>query len=402
MLKSSTFMPEFASRMQSFCVALLNELQSRNFLADVTEIDHACYRVGTVERYEEVRKQLLQHGTLLSEALINGRPIGTFQLNTPVAVTDGQGRTWPVTLVELPAPKPGKHYDEDFEHIEAVTTVDLKSFMARHNTSAFDCGNLAAPINRDVALLFPSGLVKFHEASLAVVISEEKRVVASRKVKPIVLMDFDDTLVHSREPFLRAMAAALSVHLGKAVALDAVRDKAMPTFPEFFAAFGVTTIESSAALLAAFQQAWPKVAAECSVPIGVISMLSCLCSEGIEIVVWTARDVETTQASLSQYGLSPFISGIHGYLPTSPSKPDPSEKLRQLVAGRPAVVIGDSHSDAQGALQLAIPFIQAAWVHHKNILSVNQSAAGQPGTVAQSPHSAAGLALKHFSQLNKA
>lgn len=397
MHSSSTFMTEFAGRMKSFCHSLLTEMQLQNFLVDVTEIDHACYRVGTVERYEEVRGQLLQQGTLLSEALINGRPIATFQLKEPVIVTDKQGTSWPVGLVELPAPKPGRVYDEGFEHIEAVTSIDLKEFVDRHKTHAFDCAHLAAPINGDVSLHFPAGLVKFHEASLAAVISKEKRVLASRKVRPLVMMDFDDTLLNSKEPFLSAMAAALSSHLGKDVALDIVRDKAKPTFPEFFAGFGVTTTASSAALLALFQEAWQGVAAQCKVPTGIISMLSCLLSEGIDIVVWTARDKATTEASLTQFGMSPFISGIDGYLPTCASKPNPSEELRRLCAGRPVAVIGDSYSDAQGARELGCPFIQATWVHHKHI----RPSAEHPCAVAQSPHSAAALALKHLSPLNK-
>lgn len=48
------------------------------------ELDHFCYRVETVGRYEELKKLFTEHWKLLSEKEISGRPICSYKLSKPV------------------------------------------------------------------------------------------------------------------------------------------------------------------------------------------------------------------------------------------------------------------------------------------------------------------------------
>ena len=161
---------QFLRELKSFVEPLIATLTRLQMASSIKEIDHVCYRVADHDRYQYWRKQLDSMGILLSDALVNGRPIATYQLHTPIKVTD----TYALDVIELPSPKPGSPYREGFEHIEAVTVGSLEAFMAQYKSLEFQTHNLNAKINRDISLKFPEGLVKFHESSLAEIIALEK------------------------------------------------------------------------------------------------------------------------------------------------------------------------------------------------------------------------------------
>ena len=375
----------FINQMSMFAKQLLSVLKSSSMVDHISEIDHACYRVSTVEKYEEIRRILCAHGTLLSEALINGRPICTFRLNEKVILSDH----WAIALVELPAPKSGATYAEGFEHIEAVTQCSLEEFMKLHATYSFRTENLGASINPDVSLRFGEGLVKFHEASLENVIAAEKKTLAKVLKRPVVLVDLDDTIANSGTAFLRAMHSALSKHFVHPVPFEVVQKNARPTFSEFFDAFGITGRENIGRILSDFRAAWPKHLTECTVPVGVESMLSCFKSEGIEINVWTARDDATTKQTLTHLRLDMFIDGVFAFDFTSESgtgKPVSSPELTRRCLDKKVVVIGDSSSDYAGARALNAHLVQATWVNHKII-------PGAIDSVASNPHMALKMAM---------
>ena len=91
------------------------------------EIDHLCYRVANLDRYETKKTELAQLGYLLSEAQVNGRPIATYKLKKPLEWSHGKY----ISLVELPAPKPGKNYSEGLEHFDGLLIQKLL-VRARH------------------------------------------------------------------------------------------------------------------------------------------------------------------------------------------------------------------------------------------------------------------------------
>ena len=88
---------------------------AHQFDPDGFEMDHVCYRVETNASYDAKRAALLSLGVLLTETNIGGRPIAMIQLHEPI-----RHAGFEVACVELPAPKPGRHYAEGLEHAELV------------------------------------------------------------------------------------------------------------------------------------------------------------------------------------------------------------------------------------------------------------------------------------------
>lgn len=130
--------------------------------------DHICYRVASVQRYEEVRAALMRHGTLEAETLVNGRPICIFLLRESIGG---------IACLELPAPKQGSTYAEGWEHAEFVTGESLNNFMAKYPQVNFDTKSLQKPINPEVAVKISADYqAKFHEHSILEVIELERNI----------------------------------------------------------------------------------------------------------------------------------------------------------------------------------------------------------------------------------
>lgn len=129
------------------------------------ELDHICYRVESPHRYEALKDSLLLEGKLLTETLINGRPICTFQLHQPISYKERK-----ISLIELPYPKPGSPYPEGYEHVEFVIAGSLEDFMQRYPLLEFDQKGIKKTINPDVRLAYDKMSVKFHLYNLAYVI----------------------------------------------------------------------------------------------------------------------------------------------------------------------------------------------------------------------------------------
>jgi uncharacterized protein len=362
-IAGSAFVQNLSNSVASFVDPLIRQLISLGLRDHVSVIDHVCYRVGDLASYERLKDEVESVASLLSEAFINGRPIATYQLHSPITLSSG----FSVSVLELPAPKLGVDYDEGWEHIEAVTHDSLDVFMARFRELKFNIRNLDAPINKDISLRLDGGLIKFHEAPLAAVIAEEQRVLTLRGGRGLAVFDFDDTLLGSKEPFLKAFHLAYRRVVDGSISFADLCAKQRPTYPEFFSNLGVSEQATIRRVLEAFIDEWEGLAGDCILPVGIKSLLSCLVSEGVEIHVWTARDPVTTASTLRTFGLSRFISGIHGFDPLHPGKPHPTTELTAAARGRKSIVIGDSQSDQNGAAYLGSSFLQAAWVHRNGL-----------------------------------
>ncbi|STT10612.1 protein yecM [Klebsiella pneumoniae] len=90
---------------------------------DADHISLRCHQNTTAERW---RRGLEQCGTLLSENMINGRPICLFKLAEPVCVAH-----WRFHIVELPWPGEKRYPHEGWEHIEIVLPGDPATLNAR-------------------------------------------------------------------------------------------------------------------------------------------------------------------------------------------------------------------------------------------------------------------------------
>lgn len=364
----------FDQRLAQFANTLIRQLEENSLLKFVKAIDHVCYRVASLADYELWTEQLARRGSLLSEAYINGRPIASFQLNHPIPLT----RSFSVGVIELPAPKPGRAYEEGFEHIEAVTSCSLEVVLDTYPALSFDKSNLGAAINRDIGIKFEAGLVKFHEESLAEVIREEQRLIALRKTRWVTVVDFDDTLVHSKVQFLAAFYDALCEYFGETLNHQLFLERARPTFPEFLANFGITAELDLQKVIQLFQMKWPAYGQTVGTISGITSALSCLQSEGAEIIIWTARDLITTSDFVKHSPLRRVIRQVYAYEDAGISKPQASAALKEFCAGARVVMTGDSMADKLGAEYLQAKFLQATWVQRAQLQVVASDVCAAP------------------------
>ncbi len=132
------------------------------------ELDHLCYRVETFERYEILKKDMEEIGTLLAETEVSGRPIASYKLNTPVVHLNRK-----ISVIEIPAPKKNSFYPEGYEHAEFVTDCPLKDFMDQYRSVNFDTGALSKKVNAELVRQYGDIAVKFHTLSLEEVIKSE-------------------------------------------------------------------------------------------------------------------------------------------------------------------------------------------------------------------------------------
>lgn len=152
----------------SFLEYIFTELERLGLDVSAYFLDHLCYRVDTADLYEEKKKQMLSHAKLLSEALISGRPIATFELNEPILFRERS-----IGVVEIPHPKAGIQVKTGLEHVEFVIDEDFKSFLNRYSHLSFDQSGLAKQHNPELELKFVKANVKFHRVSLREAIARE-------------------------------------------------------------------------------------------------------------------------------------------------------------------------------------------------------------------------------------
>ena len=112
-------LPRFSDALQRFTARLGLEIAG----LDADHISLRCHQNTTAERW---RRGLEQCGTLLSENMINGRPICLFKLAEPVCVAH-----WRFHIVELPWPGEKRYPHEGWEHIEIVLPGDPATLNAR-------------------------------------------------------------------------------------------------------------------------------------------------------------------------------------------------------------------------------------------------------------------------------
>ncbi|MGG7667557.1 VOC family protein [Yersinia sp. J1] len=112
-------LPRFEQQLTDFAQRL--NLDLSQFTAD--HISLRCHQAATADRW---RSGLLQCGSLMSENLINGRPICLFDLALPLSVGP-----WGIDCVELPYPGNKRYPHEGWEHIELVLAGTPETLYSR-------------------------------------------------------------------------------------------------------------------------------------------------------------------------------------------------------------------------------------------------------------------------------
>ena len=112
-------LPRFTTDLQNFTSRLGLSIAP----LDADHISLRCHQNATAERW---RRGFEQCGELLSENIINGRPICLFKLHEPVCVAH-----WQFSVVELPWPGEKRYPHEGWEHIEIVLPGEVETLNAR-------------------------------------------------------------------------------------------------------------------------------------------------------------------------------------------------------------------------------------------------------------------------------
>ncbi|HEJ9093968.1 TPA: VOC family protein [Serratia odorifera] len=169
-------LPRFEQALAQFAEKL--HLDLSQFTAD--HISLRCHQQATAERW---RRGLLQCGTLISEAMINGRPICLFSLAEPLSVGP-----WRIDCIELPYPGEKRYPHEGWEHVELALGGDPQTLYARALALLPDQALLAPGIklkqsspkgegerlpNPTLAITDGSVTIKFHPYTLREIVASE-------------------------------------------------------------------------------------------------------------------------------------------------------------------------------------------------------------------------------------
>ncbi|MBE8167171.1 MAG: VOC family protein, partial [Shewanella sp.] len=105
----------FSAKIQSFMTQLGIEQQK-------FECDHVALRANSTAKADEYRAFFEEHGTIISENIINGRPILIIELDVPLNLN---GMLIP--CIELPYPSNKIYPQEGWEHVEFVVPSNAKN-----------------------------------------------------------------------------------------------------------------------------------------------------------------------------------------------------------------------------------------------------------------------------------
>ena len=147
---------------------LFSKIANIGLNVDDCYLDHICYRVATETEYQAKKIELLDHGSLLIESMVNGRMISTYKLHSPIHFKDRV-----IDVLELPAPKMGANYQSGLEHVEFVTKGPLKNIVEKYPSLKFETFGIDKAINADITLKFDGECIRFHNQTLEDVIAAE-------------------------------------------------------------------------------------------------------------------------------------------------------------------------------------------------------------------------------------
>lgn len=135
--------PDFSQRITTFIQRL--GLDNLNL-----ECDHCALRVNSYEAAEQLSQEYEQHGQVISNNIINGRPILIIKLNVPLPLNNTN-----VNCVELPFPSDKQYPQEGWEHVELLfpsSAVTCEALIADLIKSVPDIANIIEGNHDDIKI----------------------------------------------------------------------------------------------------------------------------------------------------------------------------------------------------------------------------------------------------------
>ncbi|WP_086982797.1 VOC family protein [Vibrio aphrogenes] len=107
--------PAFWQEIEDLALLLGIELQTLT-------ADHIAMRINDKALAEQVHHAWLQHGSQISNAMINGRPIIVIQLHDPIEISQQS-----IDCLELPYPNNKSYPQQGWEHVEFVVASEAQT-----------------------------------------------------------------------------------------------------------------------------------------------------------------------------------------------------------------------------------------------------------------------------------
>ncbi|HPI40737.1 MAG TPA: VOC family protein [Pseudobdellovibrionaceae bacterium] len=337
---------EFYKEAKIFLTRLYEESKELNIDLDRFTLDHLCWRVDNEIHYVKTKKTLSTLGVLLTETLVNGRPIATYKLDKPIVY-----KKQSIRVIECPAPKEGSNYPNGFEHAEALLDEDFTLFINQFPELKFETSRLNQKFNPELILKLPTTNLKFHTHSLERVIELESKIT--------LVWDFDGTILDGRDTY-RIIKSSLEILLNTNLKEDDFKSKMRSTFPELFQNYNLPKSQWTDFLKIFYQQ---HLKTDVLVHEKIKKLILNLNKNPkIEQYIWTARDLATTELILKNEKMDQVFRRISHF--QSPiAKPDPLG-VYSLTDGQDPkriLLIGDSPVDKMTADKLGATFIAATW-----------------------------------------
>lgn len=337
---------EFYKEAKIFLTRLYEESKELNIDLDRFTLDHLCWRVDSEIQYVKTKKILSTLGILLTETLVNGRPISTYKLDKPIVY-----KKQSISVIECPAPKEGSKYPNGFEHAEALLSEDFTLFINQFPDIKFETSRLNQKFNPELILKLPTTNLKFHTYSLERVIELESKIT--------LVWDFDGTIIHGRDTN-RIIKSSLEILLNTTLSENDFKSKMRSTFPELFQNYNLTKNQWNV-FLKIFYQEHLKTDVLIHKKIKNL-ILSLNKNSKIEQYIWTARDLATTELILKKENMEQSFGRI-SHFQSAIAKPDPLG-IYALTDGQDPkriLLIGDSLIDKMAADKIGATFIAATW-----------------------------------------
>lgn len=155
-----------------FLKDIISRITKEGFdFADFVQLDHMCYRTVSKENYADKKAELSKLGEILTETMVNGRPIATFRLKKPVIFD-----RWRIDCIELPAPKDNDAHSEGLEHVEFVLYDPIDEFLDKYSDKKFEMRAADRGVNPEIGYSLDGFSVKFHILSLQTATYLEKKL----------------------------------------------------------------------------------------------------------------------------------------------------------------------------------------------------------------------------------
>jgi phosphoglycolate phosphatase len=180
-----------------------------------------------------------------------------------------------------------------------------------------------------------------------------------------VVFDCDGTLISSQLGILKAIQKLMTEYLKRNVSLSEVQQKYSANMEVLAERFGMNLEDSD--IFSWAKKRWAELIGEGRSRYqafeGISSLLQTLNARGVEIYVWTGGDRASTRDTLIRLDLMKYVLDMRCFDDCTP-KPHPqglAELTPHIQDKKEIIVIGDSTTDIQGALQYGAHAFAALW-----------------------------------------